>query len=482
MIHDCVMTARYVVILDLPVTLLMGTLVAGHALPCARNPRHRARVGLMPRDGRAADIIWCEVDPAYVCHVANAFDRPDGRVALDVCAYPTMFAGTPGGPDARSRGLERWTVDPAARSVAVRTIDPAPQEFPRVDERRFGQPYRCAYAMALGDDDAFRSEGRLYKHDLAAGTREVHAFGPDRHPGEFVFVPGLWRGGRGRGLDDRPGSERGGRHDRARHPRRGGLRRPAGRARQAPAPRAARLSRQLDRRGRCPASTVALSATGEAPMRLSLDRLAVLALEASVNFALPLAIYDRVAPWRGEMAGLLASSVPPLVWSLGGFVRRRRVDALSVLVLAGIALSLLAMLGGGSARFLQLRENLVTALVGLVFLGSAVIRRPLIFQLARAGLARKSPDEVAAFEAKRDIPRFRRVMTLMTLVWGFGLLASAALACALVLTLSVHDYLLVSPVVSYGSYGALTLWTIWYRRLAQRRAAAGIDNAADGRR
>ncbi len=79
-----------------------------------------------------------------------------------------------------------------------------------------------------------------------------------------------------------------------------------------------------------------------------------------------------------------------------------------------------------------------------------------------ARLARKSPDEVAAFEAKRDLPRFRRVMTLMTLVRGFGLLASPALACALVLTLSIHDRLLASPPVGYGSHGALTMWTVCY--------------------
>lgn len=201
------------------------------------------------------------------------------------------------------------------------------------------------------------------------------------------------------------------------------------------------------------------------------SRIGLLAIEAGVNFGLPLLIYDRVAPLSGDVIALMASSLPPLLWSLVEFVRRRRVDALSILVLAGIALSLLAMLGGGSVRFLQLRENLVSALIGLVFLGSAAIGRPLIYQLARAGLARKSPGEVAAFEAKRDTPRFRRVMTIMTLVWGVGLLTSSALACVLVFVLSIHDYMLVSPFVGYGSTGALALWTVWYRRLAQRRAA-----------
>ena len=58
------------------------------------------------------------------------------------------------------------------------------------------------------------------------------------------------------------------------------------------------------------------------------------------------------------------------------------MDALSVLVLAGIALSLLAAIGGGDARWLQLRENLASAMIGLAFLGSAAIGRPLMMLFA----------------------------------------------------------------------------------------------------
>jgi len=189
MIHDCAITARYVVILDLPVTFSMATLIGGHGFPYRWNPHHQARVGLMPRGGTQAEAIWCAVDPAYVFHVANAFDQPDGSVELDVVAYPTMFAGEHGGPDARPRGLERWTVDPAARTVAVRTLDGAAQEFPRIDERRFGQPYRYAYSLALEEREGFAIGGRLYRHDVETGHRQIHDFGPGCRPGEFVFVP-----------------------------------------------------------------------------------------------------------------------------------------------------------------------------------------------------------------------------------------------------------------------------------------------------
>ena len=85
---------------------------------------------------------------------------------------------------------------------------------------------------------------------------------------------------------------------------------------------------------------------------------------------------------------------------------------------------LLAFAGGGGVKFLQLRENLVTGLIGLVFLGSAAIGKPLIYQLARAGMRRNTPDKVAEFEALRDNVYFRRSMTIMTLVWGIGLLVA----------------------------------------------------------
>jgi carotenoid cleavage dioxygenase len=190
MIHDCAITKRFVIILDLPVTFSMKAMLAGQRFPYRWNPDHQARVGLLPRDGAADDVIWCDVPAAYAFHVANAYDAPDGTVVLDLCVYDTMFAERQGGPDARSRGLERWMIDPATRAVTVRTIDAAPQDFPRPDERFFGQPYRYAYTMALPIEPEARFVGatKLYAHDLEAGTRQVHDFGAGRHPGEFVFV------------------------------------------------------------------------------------------------------------------------------------------------------------------------------------------------------------------------------------------------------------------------------------------------------
>jgi carotenoid cleavage dioxygenase len=191
MIHDCAITARYVLILDLPITFSMAAARAGKSMPYAWNPDHPARIGLLPREGSADDVIWCAVDPAYVFHPCNAHDLPDGRVVMDVSVHDRLFV-TEGSeqPGASTVTFERWICDPRSRTVERQLIDALPQEFPRCDERLTGKPYRYAYTVTL--DEGRSPPGALsgvIAHDLISGSRTVHDFGAGRIPGEFVFVP-----------------------------------------------------------------------------------------------------------------------------------------------------------------------------------------------------------------------------------------------------------------------------------------------------
>jgi len=191
MIHDCQITPNYVIVMDLPVTFSMAALISGESFPFRWNPKHQARIGLLPREGRGDEIIWCSIDPCYIFHPANAYETEDGKVVMDACVYETMFDTGAHGPDSPTAKFESLTIDPKTQTVTRAVLDRAPQEFPRYDERLTGKPYRYAYVVALpeGQEAAFINETKLFKHDLGAGTREVHEFGPGRMPGEFVFVP-----------------------------------------------------------------------------------------------------------------------------------------------------------------------------------------------------------------------------------------------------------------------------------------------------
>jgi carotenoid cleavage oxygenase len=155
-------------------------------LPLPVEPDYGARVGLLPRDGEAQDVRWFEVEPCYVFHPLNAYDRPDGSVVLDVVRHPKMFASDVHGPNEGGTRLDRWTIDVAAGKVIEETLDDRPQEFPRHDERILGRPHRYGYGAWFGPEAA---AGPALKHDLERGTTEVHDYGTGRASGELVFVP-----------------------------------------------------------------------------------------------------------------------------------------------------------------------------------------------------------------------------------------------------------------------------------------------------
>jgi carotenoid cleavage dioxygenase-like enzyme len=188
MVHDCAISRRYVVVLDLPVTFQLSEVMRGSGLPYAWNPKHPARVGLLPRDGTAEDIRWCALDPCYVFHTCNAFDLEDGRVVMDVVVHDRMFDQSRQGPelDRQQVTLERWTMDPQRASVAREVLAAGRQEFPRCDERLSTEPYRYAYTV---ESDPTRDSARLLRYDFAARTQRIHDYGKGRVSGEAVFVP-----------------------------------------------------------------------------------------------------------------------------------------------------------------------------------------------------------------------------------------------------------------------------------------------------
>ncbi|MGH7120485.1 MAG: VC0807 family protein [Acetobacteraceae bacterium] len=200
--------------------------------------------------------------------------------------------------------------------------------------------------------------------------------------------------------------------------------------------------------------------------RLITRRRAGIAFEILVNLVLPWVFWRLAKPRFGEVHAIMASAAPPILWSLAEFAHRRRIDSLSVLVLSGIALSLAGFALGGSPRLLLVRESLITGLIGLAFIASAALGRPLVYVLARAGLSRRSAADRAAFESQQGNPAFRHLFTIITVVWGIGLVAETSLRVTLAFTLPVGRYLIVGPIIGYATIGLLVLWAFLYARRA----------------
>ena len=186
MVHDCMITKNYVIVMDLPVIFDPTVATAGFKLPYKWHPEYGARIGLLLREGSSNQISWHEVEPCYVFHPMNGFEDQFGRVVLDVIRHDKMFSTDMLGPSDGHTTLDRWIIDPKKTQIIEKRLDDKQQEFPRVDDRRVGQPYRYGYTVDLPE---FEEITGLRQYDLKKGSIETHSQAGYRVFMEPVFVP-----------------------------------------------------------------------------------------------------------------------------------------------------------------------------------------------------------------------------------------------------------------------------------------------------
>jgi carotenoid cleavage dioxygenase len=192
LVHDFAVTKHFVIFVVCPLTLSLERARAG-AAPIAWQPELRTRVGVLPRDGAAGDMRWYTGAPCMAWHTLNAFD--DGaRIFVDVCrqdapAFPAAD-GTAPSESSLKQYLTRWTIDPSRSSEFTGSrLSDVVCEYPRIDERRIGLPYRYGYVACdggPGTGDPFQRG--LARFDHASGAMSVFHAGRDAAVSEPVFV------------------------------------------------------------------------------------------------------------------------------------------------------------------------------------------------------------------------------------------------------------------------------------------------------
>jgi intracellular septation protein A len=176
---------------------------------------------------------------------------------------------------------------------------------------------------------------------------------------------------------------------------------------------------------------------------------------------------------RSPTVALACGALFPLADLVYGVVRSRRLGAIPALSFVAIVAGLGLAFATGNALFAILKDSLFTTVFGLVFLGSLLGPRPLIFQLNR-DLAGEDAGALAAIDALWERPAARQAFRLMTLVWGVGLLLEASVRVVVALTLPVTTAAALSPLIPVAVIGGLLVWTVRYVR-ARRAAAAASE-------
>jgi carotenoid cleavage dioxygenase len=189
MVHDFAMTRNHVIFMDLPVAFDLEVALKG-GMPYAFSDTYPARLGILKRGAPASETRWVSVKPNYVFHVSNAYEEADGTIVIDVARYNELWRRG-SGKNFDPAFMHRWIVKPGATAAEERQLDNRAIEFPRVDDRLAGLPYRFAYAPMNPDEKAERELdfSLLARYDLKTGARQDRDFGAQAMMSEFVHAP-----------------------------------------------------------------------------------------------------------------------------------------------------------------------------------------------------------------------------------------------------------------------------------------------------
>ena len=195
-VHDIAVTPRWLCVLlpyaefDLPRVFLGRATVLGSLKLDTDRPMQAL---LIPREGGEPRLI--ETLSGFVFHVAQAFDREDGALVLDVIRYG-RFPAVDDMADLFAEPnqdlvphLERLELDPDRRHCRARRWGERAAELPTALPGSLGVEHRILYSVGAPPGRELPYLTSIQRLDTATGEMRFYDLGPDL-PSEPLPVPG----------------------------------------------------------------------------------------------------------------------------------------------------------------------------------------------------------------------------------------------------------------------------------------------------
>jgi hypothetical protein len=182
-----------------------------------------------------------------------------------------------------------------------------------------------------------------------------------------------------------------------------------------------------------------------------------------------------------DVVSYLIGSVAPVVGGIMVWAKARKFSGASAAIFSFTALSaLIALIGSHAPKTLLYKDCAVTALIGLIFLGSCVlVRRPVVFYMAQRYGSDGTHDGMAIFDEIWDVSQdFRASMYVISYLWAVLFLIQAA-GTALIIrqthysTAYNYDQILPLAATALGIVGSIAIGRHFAQKGKARGATAG---------
>lgn len=193
MMHDLAITESYSLLIDCPAVIDPTAVLQGKPI-MNYDPRHGARIGVLPRHASGKQIKWFEIETCFIFHIFNAYEEGN-EIVLHGCRYAKYPELVEFGGPIRIDRFEAafktfsplahvWRLNLQTGAVGEAALDELTSEFPRINEGLTGAKTRYGYAVSSTSGSA-----AFLKYDWQQGTRTKHEVGKGQVAGEGVFVP-----------------------------------------------------------------------------------------------------------------------------------------------------------------------------------------------------------------------------------------------------------------------------------------------------
>jgi len=184
-------------------------------------------------------------------------------------------------------------------------------------------------------------------------------------------------------------------------------------------------------------------------------------LSIALNVVVPFVIYLVLRPYvNSDFVALAVASSFSAVYTLGVFAVRGKWDPVgAVAVVAYVVVLAIALVSGGNEFVLKVNDVFVTGPIGVAFLVSVLVGRPLHLVIHEF-VAKRRGVEVHV--------RNRRAAVVTSLLIGGMLTVHAAVVILLAMSLSTPEFLALSRPVGLSIIAVGVVAILGYRRVSLR--------------